>query len=243
MLLSRRQQRRRRARRGADEPGRVPELKWPRSSVRDDRRRVDLRRRRRGAIEVGHEAERTTDAPSSAKGDESWLEEACRWYDRTVSDLTAAPAANPVPVEAGTNVPLRPPITPSNVAAHGFIGATPTTAPPALPAGSSHLTLPQWLPSGGPMVIPIVGNAGISTLTGMGVAATIIEVPPLIGAIILLIATGVNAVVTSANDAGSPAGERFAAAVSMAAGTACGFVCAIDHDGQKKWFPMFPQSP
>lgn len=88
------------------------------------------------------------------------------------------------------------------------------------------------------MVVPIVGNGVLSTLTGMGEAATIVEVPPLVGAIILLIALGANAIATSANDVASPVGTRFASLVNIGAGRSAPFVCAIDHDGHKKWFAV-----
>jgi hypothetical protein len=88
------------------------------------------------------------------------------------------------------------------------------------------------------MVVPLTGNAVLSTISGMGEAATIVEVPPLVGMIIVLIATTVHAVATSANDAGSPVGTRFASSSVLAPGVGTAFVSAIDHDGHKKWFPV-----
>jgi len=118
------------------------------------------------------------------------------------------------------------------------VAISPTIEAAPLPLGDSHLTLPEWsVRNGGPRVFQIVGDNGGSNLTGMGEAVAINTTEwGILGAIIMLIVTS-GIVTTTEDDAGSPEGSRFSAAVSISAGFSQAFVCSRV-SGVKMWCPF-----
>lgn len=120
-------------------------------------------------------------------------------------------------------------------------GTGPRVQAAELPMGDSHLVLPEWNWNEGPMVFQIAGNAGGSNLTGMGVSELIVVVSPLAQIVIAILNIVATPLTYSKDDAGSPVNERFAAAGSIAPGTAQLFI-GSNVGGVAKWYPISPSS-
>lgn len=108
-----------------------------------------------------------------------------------------------------------------------------------LPAGDSHLVLPEWNWHQGPMVFQIKAGVDGANLTGMGTSDAVIIESPLAQLAIAIINIGTSILTCSANDAGSPVNERFAAATDIAPGTAQFFISS-NVGGEAKWYPASP---